>query len=196
MTGMVLQEALWPARPGAGLWIKRAALVALGAGALTVASKVQAPLPFSPVPINLGTFAVLAIGAAYGPRLGLVTTAFWFLLAGLGFDAFAGEQSGGFGYFLGSTGGYLVGYAAAVAIVGGLARLGWDRNVLRMGAALVLGNLAIYALGLAWLRGFAADWSQTLAWGLWPFLIGDALKLALAALVLPAAWKAVGEARG
>jgi biotin transport system substrate-specific component len=108
---------------------------------------------------------------------------------------FAGEGDAGLGYMLGGTGGYLAGYVAATALVGALARRGWDRSVFGMAAAMALGNMLIYALGLMWLSRFAAGWAQTLEWGLWPFLAGDAIKLALAALVLPAAWKAVGEAR-
>lgn len=196
MTSSVLQEAVWPARAGAGLWVKRAALVAFGVAALTVASKVKAPLPFSPVPINLGAFAVLGLGAAYGPRLGLVTLLAWFALGAAGFAVFAGEGEAGLAYMTGGTGGYLAGYLLATALVGALARRGWDRSMGGMAAAMLLGNAAIYAPGLLCLNQFAGGWAQTLDWGLWPFLIGDALKLALAALLLPAAWRAVGRARG
>jgi biotin transport system substrate-specific component len=196
MSSRVLQEAAWPARDGAGLWIKRAALVAFGVAALTVASKVKAPLPFSPVPVNLGTFAVLGLGAAYGGRLALVTLLAWFALGAAGFAVFAGEEEAGLAYMTGGTGGYLAGYLVATALVGALARRGWDRSPVGMAAAMLLGNVAIYALGLAWLSQFAGSWAQTLDWGLWPFLAGDALKLALAAVLLPAAWKAVGRARG
>jgi biotin transport system substrate-specific component len=146
--------------------------------------------------MNLGTFAVLGLAAAYGVRLGLVTLLAWFAIGALGFAVFAGEGRGGLDYMLGGTGGYLAGYLAATAVVGALARRGWDRSIHGMAAAMVVGNLLIYALGLMWLSGFAADWSQTLDWGLWPFLAGDAIKLALAALLMPAAWRAVGPARG
>ena len=195
MSERVLAEAFGP-REGTGLWVKRAALLAFGVAALAVASKVKAPLPFSPVPINLGTFAVLVLGAAYGPRLAAATLAAWLALGAAGMAVFAAEGQAGLAYLTGGTGGYLAGYLAAAVLVGALARRGWDRGVVGMAAALLAGNVAIYALGLAWLRPFAADWAQTLAWGFWPFLIGDAIKLALAAALLPAAWRLVGAARG
>lgn len=109
---------------------------------------------------------------------------------------------------MGSTGGYLVGYVLAVVALGALAKAGWDRSVWRMAAALVIGNVILYVPGLLWLSqwiGFTGKldvatygslWSQTMAWGATPFLVGDLLKLALAALLLPAVWKLVGRARG
>ena len=76
------------------------------------------------------------------------------------------------------------------------ARKGWDRSVLTMALAMLVGNALIYVPGLLWLHQFASGWEQTLAWGITPFLIGDAIKLALAALLLPALWSFVGKARG
>ncbi|MEC9431810.1 MAG: biotin transporter BioY [Pseudomonadota bacterium] len=188
----LLAQAFLPERDGAAGLARRAALVAGGVAALALASKVQVPLWPSPVPINLGSMAALAVGAAYGARLGLVTVLVWLALGALGADVFAGSASGatGLAYLLGGTGGYLAGYAAAVAIVGALAARGWSRRPLRMAGALVLGHVALYALGLLWLRGFAADWTQTLAWGLTPFLVGDAIKIALVTLAAPLAWRA------
>ena len=108
---------------------------------------------------------------------------------------------------VGPTGGYLVGYLLATLALGFAARRGWDRSVGGMAAALLAGNVLIYVPGLLWLgyliagglfdpAKYASVWDQTLAWGLTPFLIGDALKLALAALVVPGLWKLVGAARG
>jgi biotin transport system substrate-specific component len=107
---------------------------------------------------------------------------------------------------LGGTGGYLVGYVLAALALGFAARRGWDRSVAGMAAALLIGNLLIYVPGLAWLHHlivgglfdpaqYASAWEQTLAWGLTPYLVGDALKLGLAALVVPGLWKLVGTAR-
>lgn len=197
-TDRVLTEVL----PGEGamLWAKRAALVAGGVLALVLAAKVKVALPGTPVPMNLGTLAVLSIGAAYGVRLGLVTLFAWMALGILGLDVFAGTEGGnpaklGWAYMAGGTGGYLLGYVLAAGALGLLARRGWDRSVMWMAAAMLVGNALIYLPGLLWLRGFAEGWDQTLAWGLTPFLAGDLVKLALAALLFPALWKLAGSAR-
>ncbi|WP_147113722.1 biotin transporter BioY [Tateyamaria sp. syn59] len=191
----VLSEA-FGANEGTALRIKQAALVVLGIAFLAVAAKIKVPM--WPVPITMGTFAVLTVGAAYGARLGLVTIMGYMIVGALGFDVFAGSSAEKFGleYMMGGTGGYLVGYVLATLALGALARRGWDRSVVWMAVAMLLGNVLIYVPGLAWL-GQLYGWDKPiLEWGLTPFLIGDALKLALAALVLPLAWKLVGRARG
>ena len=118
--------------------MKRAVLVALGIVALTIAAKIKVPVWPSPVPISLGTFAVLTIGAAYGPRLGLATMLGWMLVGALGFDVFqsSSAEKNGLAYMLGATGGYLVGYVLATLALGFAARRGWDRSVGGMAAAL------------------------------------------------------------
>lgn len=204
----VLSEAVWNAE-GSALWIKRAVLVVLGIAILAVSAKIKLPIPPSPVPVNMGTFAVLALSAAYGPRLGLATILGYLLVGYAGFNVFTNSSDTNFGwaYMTSSTGGYLVGFVLATLALGFAGRKGWDRNVLLMGIAMIVGNLVIYGFGLAWLHQwigtsglynpetFATPWSQTLAWGVTPFLIGDAIKIALAALLLPALWKLVGKAR-
>ncbi|MEO0389348.1 MAG: biotin transporter BioY [Pseudomonadota bacterium] len=175
--------------------IKRAVLVILGIAALAIAAKIKVPM--WPVPITMGTFAVLTVGAAYGPRLGLVTILGYMIVGALGFDVFAGSSAEKFGltYMMGGTGGYLVGYVLATLALGALAQRGWDRSVLWMALAMLIGTVLIYVPGLIWL-GELYGWDKPiLAWGLTPFLIGDAIKLALAALILPAVWKLVGNAR-
>ncbi|MEL7166589.1 MAG: biotin transporter BioY [Pseudomonadota bacterium] len=191
----VLSDVLG-ATEGSALRIKQALLVLAGIAILAVAAKIKVPM--WPVPITMGTFAVLTIGAAYGPRLGLVTILGYMIVGALGFDVFAGSSAEKFGltYMMGGTGGYLVGYVLATVALGMLAQRGWDRSVVWMALAMVLGNVLIYVPGLAWL-GQLYGWDKPiLEWGLTPFLLGDAIKLALAALVLPAAWKLVGRARG
>ncbi|MFT4793978.1 MAG: biotin transport system substrate-specific component [Paracoccaceae bacterium] len=197
MHAKLLHETFGPAQ-GAGLWIKRAALVALGVAVLVVSAKIKVPMWPSPVPITMGTFAVLTVGAAYGARLGLVTIIAYLAIGALGYDVFAGSSAEKFGltYMMGGTGGYLVGYVLATLAVGALAARGWDRSPIKMALALLIGNALIYVTGLAWLSTIAPDWATTLQWGLTPYLIGDAVKLALAALLLPLAWKMVGNARG
>ena len=131
-------------------------------------------------------------------------------IGALGFDVFTSSsaESNGVGYMLGITGGYLLGFVLATLVLGFAARKGWDRNVLLMAVAMLVGTALIYVCGLAWMSYFIESKSlfdaekygsvlgQTFAWGLTPFLIGDAIKLALAALLLPALWKMVGKARG
>lgn len=183
------------ARSGMALRAKQVALVVAGVLLLAVAAKIKVPM--WPVPITMGTFAVLSIGAAYGARLGLVTILAYMLVGALGYDVFAGSsaQASGLTYMMGGTGGYLVGYVLATFALGALAQRGWDRSVLWMGLAMLIGNVLIYVPGLAWL-GQLYGWEKPiLAWGLTPFLIGDAVKLALAALLLPAVWTLVGRAR-
>jgi len=194
MTNDHVLAEVFGANEGTALRVKQAVLVALGVIALTVMAKVQVFLPGNPVPVTLGTFGVLTIGAAYGPRLGLTTILAYMALGAMGVTVFAGQEAG-LTYMMGGTGGYLVGYVLATLALGAVARKGWDRNIGLMALALLVGNALIYVPGLLWLNGFADSWAQTLAWGITPFLIGDALKLALAALLLPAVWKMVGRAR-
>jgi len=182
---------------GSMLLARQVLLVALGIVALAVAAKIKVPVPGSPVAISMGTFAVLTIGAAYGARLGLVTIVGYMIVGMLGFDVFQSSTAelNGLSYMMGSTGGYLVGYVLAMLALGALAARGWDRNVPLMAGALLIGNALIYVPGLIWL-GMLYGWNEPiLAWGLTPFLLGDAIKLALAAVLLPAVWKAVGDAR-
>ena len=194
MTDRVLTEAFGPTE-GAGLRLKQAALVVLGIAALAIFAKIKVPM--WPVPVTMGTFAVLTIGAAYGPRLGLTTILGYMIIGALGFDVLASSSAEAYGltYMMGGTGGYLVGYVLATLALGWAARAGWDRSILWMAVAMLIGNALIYIPGLLWL-GQLYGWDQPiLAWGLTPFLIGDALKLVLAALLVPAVWKLVGDAR-
>ncbi len=196
MSGRVLAEAFGPSQ-GAALRVKQAVLVVAGIAVLALAAKIKLMVPPSPVPVNMGTFAVLTIAAAYGPRLGLTTILGYMLVGALGFDVFAGSSAETFGieYMMGGTGGYLAGYVLATLALGALARRGWDRSVVWMAGAMLIGNALIYVPGLLWL-GQLYGWDKPiLAWGLTPFIIGDVLKLALAALVLPGVWKLVGRAR-
>lgn len=195
MNKPVLAEVFGPVS-GTALRIKQVAMVVLGIAVLAVAAKIS--IPMIPVPITMGTFAVLTVAAAYGPRLGLVTILGYMIIGAAGFDVFAGSsaQASGFEYMMGSTGGYLVGYVLATLALGFAASKGWDRSMGRMALAMLVGNALIYIPGLLWL-GTLYGWDQPiLAWGLTPFLLGDVLKLALAALLLPAVWKLVGKARG
>lgn len=167
---------------------RQAILVVIGIAALAVAAKIR--IEMWPVPITMGTFAVLTIGAAFGMRLGLITILGYLMIGALGADVFSGTgETRGLAYMMGGTGGYLFGFVLATGVLGALAARGWDRSPLWMGLALVLGNAVIYVPGLLWL-GVTLGWDKPiLDWGFWPFLLGDALKLMLAALLLPGLWQ-------
>ena len=173
-----------------GALVRDVALVIAAAVLTGIAAQISIPLPFTPVPISLQTFTVLLAGAALGPirgGLGMLL----YLGAGLfGVPWFSEQQSGWeFASF-----GYIIGFVAAAVVVGALARRGADRTVLGAVWLMALGNLVIYVLGVAWLASWlAVDLPTALEFGVWPFLIGDALKIALAAGLLPAAWKLAGD---
>lgn len=196
MNANVLANAIGP-REGTALRVKQIVLVVLGIVALAVAAKIKVPMFPSPVPITMGTFAVLTIGAAYGPRLGLATIMGYLIIGALGFDVFASSsaEKNGLAYMMGGTGGYLIGYVLATLYLGYAARRGLDRSVETMAGPMLLANVLIYVPGVLWLHQFTSGWEQTMEWGLTPYLIGDLIKLALAALLIPALWKLVGDAR-
>jgi len=160
-------------------------------GSWLVALAAQVTIPLQPVPITGQTFGVLLIGAALGFRRGALALAAYLVQGALGLPFFAGG-AGGLARLLGPTGGYLIGFVFAAALVGALAERGWDRRFLSTLAAMALGNLVIYAFGLPWLAQFAG-WEKVAALGLLPFLPGDALKMLLAAVTLPALWAWVGR---
>jgi biotin transport system substrate-specific component len=182
---------LWPVgRVGTLLrWV-----VLMYAGTALVALSAQIEVPLAPVPITMQTFAVLVVGMAYGARLGAATLALYLLEGAVGLPVFAGAASG-LGAIVGPTGGYLAGFVVAAAVTGALAERGWDRNVVLTALAMLAGNVALYLPGLAWLSRFTGA-DQALAFGLMPFLLGDGLKLALAACLMPAAWTLVGKFMG
>jgi biotin transport system substrate-specific component len=179
------------------LMFRRLTLVVVGIFILTLFSKIKIQIWPSPVPINLATLSVLTIGLTYGPKLGLMTVFGYLILGTLGFDVFANSSAkvNGMEYMLGSTGGYLFGYLLATIALGFLARAGWDRNVFKIVLALIIGNALIYIPGIFWLAELYTWIKPILAWGLTPFLIGDALKILLAALVIPSMWKFIGSAK-
>ena len=169
-----------------------AALIAGGSLALAVSAQIAI---LHPVPITGQTFAVLLAAALLGSRRGVLCLLAYLAEGLLGLPVFA-QGKGGLVAFLGPTGGYLVGFVLAAWIVGALSERTWDRRVLSTAAAMVLGNLAIYACGLAWLWCLVHVFARplgggVLAVGLYPFLAGDGLKIALAATLLPCGWKII-----
>jgi biotin transport system substrate-specific component len=177
--------------------IADAVLVAAGVALIALSAQVSIPLPHTPVPLTGQTFGVLLVAGAYGATRATATLAGYLLVGGLGYGVFAGHASGWHVLALSSaTGGYLVGMLVAAALVGRLADRGWDCKPTRSLPTMILGNVVIYAVGATWLAHALGVGAQT-AWdlGVKDFLVGDAIKIALAAGLLPAAWKAVDAIR-
>jgi biotin transport system substrate-specific component len=174
-------------------------LVGLGVTLIALSAQVSIPLPNTPVPLTGQTFAVLLVGASYGSIRGFATMAAYLVVGGLGYAVFADHGSGWDVLRLSSaTGGYLVGMLVAATFVGFLADRGWTRKPLWSLVAMVLGNVIIYAFGVAWLmQSTTPDLTFSQGWhlGVRPFLPGDAIKILLAAGLLPLAWKAVDAIR-
>ena len=172
--------------PGA---LARDVLLVVGAAALT-GLVAQVSIPLWPVPITLQTLTVLLAGAALGPLRGGASMLLYLAVGAAGVPWFAEQHSG----LAIPTLGYIVGFVLATVVVGALARRGADRTVLSTAAIMVLGNLVIYAIGLPWLMAaLDLDLATGLEFGVWPFLLGDGLKIALAAGLLPAAWRLAGD---
>ncbi len=187
-----------------GSRLRHLALIVAGALLIALSANIAIPVPGSPVPVSGQTFAVLLVGGALGYHRGLLATLLYLAL-GLLLPVYAEHRSGlaVFGSMqegrlvLGATGGYLLGFVLAGGLVGRLAELGWDRRIGGAIGAMILGNLAIYAIGLPWLMAAThKDLAWTVANGLTPFLVGDAIKLVLAAGLFPVAWWVVGRRPG
>ena len=167
---------------------RNVALVVGGAAFVGLTAQLVVPLPFTPVPLSLQTFSVLLVGAVLGSRRGVLSMALYLLAGAAGVPWFSQHQSGwSFASF-----GYVVGFVAAAWVVGRLAERGADRHVLRTAALMVLGNVVIYAFGASGLvLATGMPLQRALLLGVVPFLIGDLLKIVVAAGLLPAAWKLV-----
>ncbi|UCF00428.1 MAG: biotin transporter BioY [Planctomycetota bacterium] len=161
-------------------------LIIVGSLLIGLCAQIKVWLPISPVPVTLQTFAVLMIGAVLGPRRGSLCVLAYIIEGAAGLPVFA--AGAGLAVLSGPTGGYLVGFLAAAYITGYLAKKGWDRQVGTTVLAMLLGNLSIYAFGLFWLSCLIGA-KKALVVGLYPFIVGDCLKIALAAVVLPSGWK-------
>ncbi len=157
------------------------------AGSLTIAAAAQIAIPLPLVPLTGQTFAVLLVGALLGARLGAFTVLAYLLEGFAGLPVFSAGRSG-LAMLAGPTGGYLVGFIAAAASVGWLAQRGWDRRTLTTVAAMTLGNLVLYGFGAAWLT-FLIGLDRALAVGVYPFVLGEVIKVGLAAVILPQGWR-------
>jgi biotin transport system substrate-specific component len=189
-----LADAIFPRIDSSNraLVLARDAALILG-GALLVAlfAQIQIRLPWTTVPITGQTFAVLLVGASLGSIRGAASLMLYLAIGAVGAPVYS-EQKGGWEVFSGATGGYIVGFVVAAALVGFLAERGWDRRFATSVSAMLTGSVVIYAFGLVWLQHFLeVSWTTALDFGLYPFVPGDIFKLYLAALALPGAWKLV-----
>jgi biotin transport system substrate-specific component len=219
--GITIADFLVPIRVGERISSRARHVALVIAGALIVALAAQieiiqqgqtipliadyrVQLANTPVPITGQTFGVLLVGGALGLRRGALALLLYLAL-GLVLPVYSGGSSGidqfvsqdGGRWVLGVTGGYLVGFVLAAALVGWLAELGWDRRLLGAVGAMVLASVVVYVTGVAWLMAaLDVDLATGIALGVTPFLIVDALKLLAAAIVFPAAWWVVGRRPG
>ncbi len=201
--GITIGDFLVPIRIGERISTRARHLALIVAGALFIAlsANISLPVPGSPVPITGQTFSVLLVGGALGARRGIAATLLYLIL-GLFLPVYAEHKQGieiigavrDGRFVFGATGGYLIGFVLAAGLVGRLAELGWDRRFGGALAAMALGNLVIYLIGVPWLMiSTGMDLTTAFSLGVQPFLVGDAIKLLLAAGLFPFAWWVVGR---
>lgn len=191
--GLTLADFLVPISVGERLNPRLRHMILIATGALFIYLTARLVIPRDPVPWTGQTFGVLLVGGALGARRGFAAVALYVLLGLVGLPFFA-EGKGGSAVILGATGGYLIGFIVAGAIVGRLAELGWDRHIGGAIGMMLVGSVVIYAIGLPWLSIVAhLSPADTIAKGLAPFVLWDAAKLAVAAGIFPTAWWLIGR---
>lgn len=176
--------------------VTSAVLLLVGIGFVALCSQLAITLSFTPVPITAQTFAVALVGTVYGANLGgLTLLAYW--LVGMAGAPIYSEGEGGWDKATSPSAGYLVGFIVAAYLMGLLAEHRWDRRLSSSISLMLCGSVVIYALGLAWLRyDYSPTLSAALEDGLYPFVVGDVVKLFLAAALVPLAWRGVERLRG
>lgn len=200
MSTLALMLAPSRSRASARLAFQVACAV-VGSALIAGLAQISIHLGFTPVPITGQTLGVLLVGAAYGPSLGTITVLLYLVEGVVGLPVFAQNATGGHDTglqvlgFAATTGGFLWGFVLAGALTGWLARRGWDRSFRSAIGAMLLGEVVIYAVGVPWLHhalpaltGKPVSWETTYEFGLYPFIIGDTIKLLGAAGLLPGAW--------
>ena len=201
-SNLTLAGRLWPTSSLSLNWTRAILLAILGSAIVAITAQVNVPM--LPVPMTLQTLAVLAVGAAYGARLGAITLALYALEGAAGLPVFANFQAGLFlptGEII-ASGGYIIGFILAAGLVGHLVEKGRGANVFKLAGAMLLGAAIVYVPGLIWLvgwlivmKGMDATSAIVVAFstGLLPFILGDIIKAVLAALAFPAAFSLLGR---
>lgn len=179
----VLVDAIW----SEGSLARDILLVASGVLAIAAAAQIRIPVPFSLVPITGQTFAVMLVGALYGPRRGVATILAYITSGAMGLPFFAGGAAG-LAYLAGPTTGYIAGWIGAAWLIGSLMERGWSERAWTTALAMWLGSLVIFASGVAWLSRFVGV-EQAVTTGFFPFIPGDIIKITLAMAVLRAGWR-------
>lgn len=191
--GLTIADFLVPVRVAERTPVRVRHALLIAAGALIVALTAQVYIPTTPVPFTGQTFGVLVVGGALGFRRGAAALGLYLVIGLVGVPVFS-EGDSGTATLFGVTGGYLLGFVAAAAVVGRMAELGWDRRIGGAMAAMLLGTAIIYAIGVPWLKAVTGmSWADSVANGLTPFLIWDTAKLAVAAALFPLAWWMIGR---
>jgi len=176
--------------PGAAA--RNVLLVVAGASLVGLLAQISIRLSFTPVPITGQTLGVLLVGTALGWRRGLAAMLLYAGAGLIGVPWFAGHASG----YVGPSFGYIVGFILCALVCGALAERGADRSVLGSVPAMAIGEIVMYGVGVTWLAlDLHVGAGKAISLGLTPFLAGDAIKAALAALLLPTAWKLAGRRR-
>jgi len=169
-----------------GTLARDAALVTAGSLLTGILAQAEVRLPWTPVPLTMQPLAVFLVGAALGSRRGALAMLMYLAEGAAGLPFFAGGAAG-LAHLMGPTGGYLMGFVPTAFVIGACAERGWDRTPWRAFAAMTLGSLVLFSCGLAQLSKFVGT-ERALALGLYPFIVGDLLKIAVAAGILPGAW--------
>jgi biotin transport system substrate-specific component len=194
--GLTIGDFLVPVALGERLSTRVRHAILIAIGAVVVALSAQIHIPTQPVPFTGQTLGVLLVGGALGMRRGGAALLLYLAIGALGAPIYA-EGKAGLAALGGFTGGYLIGFAVAAAVVGRLAELGWDRRLPGSFVAMVIGTAIIYAFGVPWLKmttGLA--WSDAVAVGMTQFLLWDVAKAAVAAAAFPLAWWFIGRRPG
>jgi biotin transport system substrate-specific component len=172
-----------------GTRVRDVVLIAGGAGLTGLAAQVSVHTGLTPVPFTLQTLAVLLVGSALGSVRGVLSIGLYLLAGMAGVPWYANHSSQ---WQHNPSFGYIIGFVIAAGVVGELARRGNDRTVISTIGLMVLGSAIVYLVGATWLaQDLHVSASKAVALGVTPFLIGDAVKAAIAAVVLPTAWKLV-----
>jgi biotin transport system substrate-specific component len=191
--GVTLADFLVPIRVGerTPTLVRHVTLIMLGAAFVALCAQVY--IPTLPVPFTGQTFGVLLVGGALGLRRGVLALLLYLLIGAVGLPVYA-QGKAGLAIIQGASGGYIVGFVIAAAIVGRLAELGWDRKIGGSIAAMAIGTAVIYAIGVPWLKVTTGmTWEMAVAEGMTKFLLWDTAKLAVAAGIFPLAWWLIGR---